>query len=818
MTINADQTESILASLTVPLLVSRVKDGTLLYVNDQLSHLIGTDKEELIGKQTPDFYYNPADRLEVLQLIQEKGGLDEKELPIKTLDGTVLWVMISSRLLQYEDDMAIISTLVDITDRKKAEQLLIKRAAEMETVSQVSAFATSILEIDKLLQEMVDLTKVRFGLYHTHIYLLDNTGDLLNLTAGAGDVGRQMVAQKRTISLVQEQSLVAQAGRSQQGVIENDVRQNPAFLPNSLLPDTRAEMAVPMMVGDRLIGVLDVQANQANYFTQESIHVYTTLAAQIAVAYQNARSFHLAQQSLTETKVLLDITQETSRFLDLPSMLDTILDQVLLTTRFESGLITIFNSQDDALQLRSHRLPDHFVQSIEADGLDGSLCDLVFRRQEPIVVTDLAKGAPVNVTGLVDMGYQSYQGVPLEAAGEVLGTLCIFCTERRTEKEANTPFLQAVGQQIGNAIRNAMLFEQAQAALEEAKRTEEVLVRQTEELNALARRLTREGWEDYLLTVSQEEMGFVFDGELVHQAQESFEMADFENPFVQSIEIHGVPIGKLAVVSEEADSEIEEVIESVLRQLEAHIENLRLTEQTQIALAQTESLYTGSELIVLSTTEEDILRALIHSTELRRLDRANLFMFDHPVEDGVPGNVTAVAVWENENVAHMMEVGMRFLVEQVPFLGLLKPNATMVINDIRHDERVDATTRQIMESFGMNSFVLFPMVVGSQWLGIVAGQSAKPLNINEIQLRQANSLVSQAAVVMQTTILFRQEQARARREQLLREIATKVRSSTDVDTIMRTAVTEIGRTLGRRAFITLGSNLPGQGHEGNGAT
>ena len=70
-------------------------------------------------------------------------------------------------------------------------------------------------------------------------------------------------------------------------------------------------------------------------------------------------------------------------------------------------------------------------------------------------------------------------------------------------------------------------------------------------------------------------------------------------------------------------------------------------------------------------------------------------------------------------------------------------------------------------------------------------------------MRQANSLVSQAAVVMQTTILFRQEQARARREHLLREIAAKVRSSSDIDTIMRTAVTEIGRTLGRRTFIKL---------------
>lgn len=97
-------------------------------------------------------------------------------------------------------------------------------------------------------------------------------------------------------------------------------------------------------------------------------------------------------------------------------------------------------------------------------------------------------------------------------------------------------------------------------------------------------------------------------------------------------------------------------------------------------------------------------------------------------------------------------------------------------------------------------------------------ESNNPVHFNEVQRRQTSSLISQASVVLQTTLLFRQEQARARREQLLREITAKVRSSVDVDTVMRTAVTEIGRTLGRRAFIELGQDQPGNGPKRNGAT
>ena len=189
---------------------------------------------------------------------------------------------------------------------------------------------------------------------------------------------------------------------------------------------------------------------------------------------------------------------------------------------------------------------------------------------------------------------------------------------------------------------------------------------------------------------------------------------------------------------------------------------------------------------------------------LQSLDRANIFMFDEPVEDGIPTDVTSVAQWENEGVPNMVPIGARFPVEQVPFLSTITPDEALIVSDIRQDSRVDTQTQQILEGFGMRSFVLYPLVAGNQWLGLVAGQSSEPLYAEDVQIRRASSLVGQAAVVIQTTVLFRQEQARARREQMLRAIATKVRSSTDVDSIMRTAVTEIGRTLGRRAFIKLG--------------
>ena len=111
-----------------------------------------------------------------------------------------------------------------------------RRAAELATVAEVGTATATILETDKLLQAVVDLTKERFNLYHSHIYLLDEAGENLVLASGAGEPGRQMVAEGRSIPLDREQSLVARAARERKGVTVNDVTQAPDFLPNPLLP------------------------------------------------------------------------------------------------------------------------------------------------------------------------------------------------------------------------------------------------------------------------------------------------------------------------------------------------------------------------------------------------------------------------------------------------------------------------------------------------------------------------------------------------------------------------------------------------------
>ncbi|HEU0292878.1 MAG TPA: ATP-binding protein [Anaerolineales bacterium] len=168
-----------------------------------------------------------------------------------------------------------------------------RRAYELATVATVSTTASTLRDPDQLLQSVVDLTKERFDLYHAHIYLLDESGENLLLAAGAGETGRKMVEDGWSIPCDHELSMAARAARTGKSVVENDVfhDKNSIHLSNRLLPDTRSEMAIPIIVGDKVLGVFDVQSDIPNRFTEEDANIYITLTSQVGVALQNARLY-----------------------------------------------------------------------------------------------------------------------------------------------------------------------------------------------------------------------------------------------------------------------------------------------------------------------------------------------------------------------------------------------------------------------------------------------------------------------------------------------------------------------------------------------
>ncbi len=190
-----------------------------------------------------------------------------------------------------------------------APDALARRAAELEVVAQVGLAATTILNSAELLQTVVDLTQTQFGLRVVTVGLLADDGRTLYIAGGSGDLGRKLIAAGLTVTVDTTPSLVALAVRTGQSVLANDVTVHPHYWAHPMLTSTRSELVVPIILADRLLGVLDVQSEEFNHFGPEEVRVFNILATQLGVALENAWRFEEIQKfsaRLEESRQFLD--------------------------------------------------------------------------------------------------------------------------------------------------------------------------------------------------------------------------------------------------------------------------------------------------------------------------------------------------------------------------------------------------------------------------------------------------------------------------------------------------------------------------------
>lgn len=206
------------------------------------------------------------------------------------------------------------------------EARVAERTRALRLTIDVGRQLNSILDPNKLLSEVVELIHDRFDYYHVHIYLAETAPQSLKMAGGSGDVGTAMLAQGHSLRF--DQGIVGRAARRKSAVLVPDVTQDKAWLPNPLLPETQSEVAVPILLGDDLIGVLDVQNQTKNSLQESDVVILQAVANQLAVALRNANVVLQTQRQVEQEALLNQINQKIQQANDIESLMHTVAHEI----------------------------------------------------------------------------------------------------------------------------------------------------------------------------------------------------------------------------------------------------------------------------------------------------------------------------------------------------------------------------------------------------------------------------------------------------------------------------------------------------------
>lgn len=176
-----------------------------------------------------------------------------------------------------------------------------KRANQFKAISQAVRGTISNESLDTLLPRLTTLISEQFGFYHAGIFLIDEGRKFAVLRAANSEGGKRMLARGHKLQVGQT-GMVGYVSAIGKPRIALDVGDDAVYFDNPDLPNTRSEMALPLRIGDEIIGVLDVQSIVSNAFQEEDIEILSTLADQVAIAIQNSRTYARMQELLEKAQ------------------------------------------------------------------------------------------------------------------------------------------------------------------------------------------------------------------------------------------------------------------------------------------------------------------------------------------------------------------------------------------------------------------------------------------------------------------------------------------------------------------------------------
>ncbi len=665
---------------------------------------------------------------------------------------------------------------------------LARRTAQLEAAASVARRTAEIRDLDTLLNETVRLISERFGFYHAGIFLVDDLGVYAVLRAASSEGGQRMLARGHKLA-VGKVGIVGYTAGTGKPRVALDVGTDATFFDNPDLPLTRSEMALPLKIGDRVIGVLDVQSEEPAAFTDEDVAVLQTMADQIALAIENIRLLEESQQRLRELETLYGerLRQMWERVEGLPTS--------LLYDRVE-------------------------IKAVDSPEVPPATQDAMEKR-EVTAITEPDNGRAV-------------LAAPLRLGDRVIGAIALEETDAaRTWSEDEIALVSAVSEQVALALESARLYQMEQRRRFIADTLQNIarLVGSTLDLHEVTERLLDQlerliPFDTAAIHLIHGEQREILGGRGINlettrrwlQKQPPLSQDPLLNEVIRTrtpvivrdtrtdprwkrpgarsgmaipLLLADQVIGLLLVDHHQPgvyDAETATLASAVAAQAAIAIQNARLYSEAERTARQMQALYETSRVLSASLEEEKVLRAILETiSRLMDCEFATISLVDEM--EGTIG--IRYGIWQGQyNVFPEWIEMARYPLDHPDIIAdVYRTGRTEIIAG--WDDRFN---REIYEKFGHERLlrIFMPIRVRERTLGVIEvgyDYSIKQ-TITEEEVNLLAALVDQSAVALYNAYLFAETQERANEQEGLARIAALAVSTLELDELLRGVLQE----------------------------
>ncbi|MBE0696611.1 MAG: GAF domain-containing protein, partial [Anaerolineaceae bacterium] len=444
----------------------KVAQSRYIRTSSSIARSFGLSADGLVGKTDKDlFEESEAEKISR----EEKRVINSGAADIGQIEqsisssGIEAWTQ-TSRIPIFESNgnpYGLLTIQQDITGLKQAEALARRRASQVTTAAEIARDTAGTLDVGSLLQKSVALIRERFDFYHASLFIIDSANEYALLRASAGPAGKQILQPGYRLA-VGSKSIVGQVSAGGKALFVDNVALDPNFLPDPLLPETRSELAIPLMIGQRVLGALDVQSAQVNSFQPDDVNVLQILADQLSVALSNAELFARTRDLLVKHRLLRQVTISASSSTNLEDALLNVASGLHSSNTAEQITILLLN-EEGMLQVRAsagNKGTHHLEVRI---ALRQGICGQVALEKRVIRVDD-TQSDPRYIYNESMM--RSELAIPILFGEEILGVLNLESSQVAVFNENDEEIIGALGSSLGGVIANIRLVNQVQLQIQ----------------------------------------------------------------------------------------------------------------------------------------------------------------------------------------------------------------------------------------------------------------------------------------------------------------------------------------------------------------